>query len=172
MLTPLLLPASRNAGGHAVNGDKTNSEIFWCADLFTPEAIRVLLQEKVLRATAKLPTLTHPQLVALSSRLFALHFSVWGWKGRFRAAEEQSKAIREAIRVLTEILPPHRGHYDVRVQVFAHEASRGRITEEMAAEARADLAAVDALVSAARIACERGVPMDFYRAPVGPRIER
>jgi hypothetical protein len=79
---------------------------------------------------------------------------VQGWTGPWPKELEQLQRIGEAIWVLTEILPEHRKDY----ATVPGDMERWDMTDA-AAEARARLAAVDALVTAARAARELGLPM-------------
>lgn len=177
------------------------------SDPFTPDGVRTLLREKVLKGKAPLPRRGDPALVSLSFALRELRGQVQGWKGPWPVQLEDAGRIEEAIWVLTEILPAqrvayaseptalehwgtaeagaeaHRKTFEAGIAVArARLASKGEEAEiaafdanveaarvrnaqrevdadRAAEEARARLAAFDALVKAARAAREVGLPM-------------
>jgi len=112
---------------------------------FTPEKVVALLRGGVLNENALLPRPTDPTIAYLANALNAIWSSAQSAPA-WRENQERLRKIEDAIRVLTEILPEHRA-------VFT--STPFGLSE---ADARDDLAAFDALVTAARAARERGLP--------------
>ena len=121
---------------------------------FTPERVLALLRDEVLKGDAILPRSTDPAITHLARALNIFWWKVKGWTGPWREEQEQLKRIEEAIWVLTEILPAQRKDY----AAIPAEMKHGDMTTG-AEEARADLAACDALVTAAHAARKRGLPL-------------
>src|SRR5664279_2286858 len=120
---------------------------------FTPEGVFALLRDEVLKDNATLPRSTDPAITHLARALNVFWWKVKGWTGPWREEQKQLQRIEEAIRVLTEILPEQRKDY------AAIPAAIERWNMTAAAAARADLAAFDALITAAHAARERGLPL-------------
>jgi hypothetical protein len=125
----------------------------WAAGPFTPEGVFALLRDKVMKGDAILPRSTDPAIAHLALMLNMFWWEVKGWTGPWREEQEQLQRVHEAIWTLTEILPAQRKDY------AAIPAAIERWNMTAAAEARADLAAFDALVTAAHAARERGLPL-------------
>jgi hypothetical protein len=144
------------AAGHGVkgHGPAVPERGGVSADPFTPEAVFALLRGTVLKDDATLPRSTDPTIAHLARVLNILRWKVQGWTGPWREEQEQRQRIATAISVLTEILPAERENYAATIGGF----ERWSMMDD-AAEARADLAAFDALVTAARAARERGLPL-------------
>jgi hypothetical protein len=112
---------------------------------FSPEKVVALLHDRVLNENARLPRPADPAIAHLANALNAIWSDVQSAPA-WREKQEKLQKIEDAIRVLTEILPEHRGDY---------ASARYGVS---AADARDDLAAFDALATAARAAHERGLP--------------
>lgn len=126
----------------------------WAAGPFTPEGVFALLRDEVLKGAAILPRSTDPAITDLARMLNTFCWKVQGWTGPWREEQEQHQKIVDAIQVLTDIFPEQRKDY----AAIAAAMERGDMTTA-AEEARADLAAFDALVTAAHAARERGLPL-------------
>ena len=125
----------------------------WADGPFTPEGVFALLRDTVLKGNATLPRATDPAITTLANALNMFWWKVKGWTGPWREEQEQLQRVQEAIWTLTEILPAQRKDY------AAIPAAIERWNMTAAAEARADLATFDALVTAAHTARERGLPL-------------
>jgi hypothetical protein len=149
---------------------------------FTPGQLHTLLRDKgVLKGSSKLPGSADPAFTYLATYLNILRWKVQGWTGPWPEYLKRLEKIGEAIWVLTEELPTQREHYawvgdgleraatewrdaaaGLRADQIEAKEFQGRAAEECqrgATEARADLAAFDTLITAARAARDRGLPM-------------
>jgi hypothetical protein len=156
---------------------------------FTVESVyRVLLDKKVLLA-GKRPSDKDPAFVYLAQYLNNLQNIARGWKETWR---EELANIDSAIYIITEILPKWHDDFAAEIACFYNlmdnlpEDSRAEYAAEAAKtaadmgwpegydsreERRIDLAALDALVKAASVARERGLPLAPMIA-LSMRIER
>ncbi len=126
----------------------------WGDGPFSPEGVLALLRDDVLKDDAILPRATDHAIRGLADVLNIIWWKVRGWTGPWREEQEQIQKIGEAIWALTEILPTQRKGY----AAIPAAMERWDMTAA-AAEARADLAAFDALVTAAHAARKRGLPL-------------
>jgi len=125
----------------------------WADGPFTPEGVLVLLRDGVLKDNSALPPATGPAISTLTHTLNLCWWQVKGWTKPWREEQKQLQRIGEAIWVLTEILPKQREEY------AAVHAAMERWDMTAATRAQADLAAFDALVTAAHAARKRGLPL-------------
>lgn len=121
---------------------------------FTHEGVFALLRDEVLKGGTALPGSTDPAITTLARALNIFWWKVKSWTGPWREEQKQLQKIADAIQVLTDIFPEQRKDY----AAIAAAMESGDMTTA-AEEARADLAAFDALVTAAHAARKRGLPL-------------
>ena len=131
-------------------------------DLVTPQTVLDLLSEAVLESGATMPRSTDSAVALLAAIVNTLLWKVLKWTAFLKEEHPRNWQIACAIVVLTEILPETRELY-VRGLATARQFDRSRsdfsaqlladfdqyVLGDPVAEAEADLAAFDALVTAA-----------------------
>jgi hypothetical protein len=142
---------------------------------FTPEKVRALLCDEVLKANAVRPTTS--QIRSLSESLTLLRDVAAARAIAIQEDSDKRQKIEWAVGILVELLPDHRKHYERIPQSMDYWATHGTRAIEgfdllaAAAGARADLAALDALVLAVQGAVDRGLPHRDILLAVGPPTE-
>lgn len=132
----------------------------------TPESIYVVLRDTVLKGKDALPASTDPVIERLANYLNGMRWSFKGWTGPWREDEKKIQSIVEAIRLLTEFLPQQREEYVTTLSGY----ERWHMTDA-AGKARADLAAIDALLCAAQNVRARKLPLSNLMIAVSPQNE-
>ena len=147
---------------------------------FTPQKVHDILREKVLKV-GPLPRVNDPAIAELTRALTIFWWRALGWADPWPEESEQLNKIKAAIRVLAKILPEQRAAYAAvlaglerprspymaaiakraGVDIAASDAAIAESKEHIAA----DIAACDALITAARAARERGLPRTLYPMP-------
>jgi hypothetical protein len=127
---------------------------------FTLGMLLAVLRE-VLKGDVTLPVPT--TIAPLMFCLNGICSKVKGWAGPWHEEQKQLAMVTEAIRVLTEILPAQRVGYAALAG-----GSERLCKQESAAKTQADLAALDNLISAVRVARERGLPLTLNAMLVMP----
>jgi hypothetical protein len=127
---------------------------------FTLGMLLAVLRE-VLKGDVTLPVPT--TIAPLMFCLNGICSKVKGWAGPWREEQKQLAMAAEAIRILIEFLPTQRNIY-----VALAGASERLCKKEAAAKTQADLAALDSLISAARVARKRGLPLTLNAMLVAP----
>jgi hypothetical protein len=120
---------------------------------FTPERVHFLLRE-ALNDNTPLPGSNSLVIKHLAWCLNLFRWKVWGWNGPWLQEREQWEKVVEAIQTLIDIPPDQRDEYVAIADGF----DRWNLTKA-ATEARADLAAFDALIAAAAAAAKCGLPL-------------
>jgi hypothetical protein len=141
---------------------------------FTPPKLYELCC-KAVKGTDVRPSPTDHALETLSDYLNILRWRAQNWTGPWEKHHEECKKIAEAIRVLAEVLPSHRESFAAEV----HGAERWENDPTMSADfkagladARANVAAMDALIAAVTEARERGLPLAHIMNAVSSAAER
>ena len=120
---------------------------------FTREMVHALLRE-VLKGSGPLPNPDRSTVAHFVRYLNLLWWRVQGWTGPWSERE----MVASSIRFLTEVLPPLRKDY---AAAAAPPKWNIKGAANAAANARADLAAFDALANAARVARKRSLLLTF-----------
>jgi hypothetical protein len=123
----------------------------WC----TAQSVHDLLRNSVLKGDARLPGPTDEAVDMMARALGVLHYQAHAWAGPWLNEKENLRQVSEAISTIVRTLPLLRDEYIG--EVFAD--SRSVFTHRLPGKARDDLAALDFLISAARQAQERQLPI-------------
>lgn len=123
----------------------------WC----TAQSVHDLLRNSVLKGDARLPGPTDESVAMMARALGILHYQARAWAGPWLIEKENLREVSEAISTIVRILPVLRDEYIGEVLVD----SRSVFTHRVPGKAKDDLTALDFLISAARQAQERQLPI-------------
>jgi hypothetical protein len=141
---------------------------------FTREAVHDLLR-KALRGSQRTPAFESTEITLLTLRLNDLQSLAKYRSTRLPEEVETAERIGAAIRILTELMPKSRAEYAYLARPVDRDGDGDRAVtielEEATREASVVLEAFDALMSAARIARERGIPYFPHAFAFGLPVE-
>jgi hypothetical protein len=149
---------------------------------FTPEKVKDLLRSKVLKGNDRLPPISDINLAAqnLAECLNIIRWRVQGWNGPWKAHHEGCLKIAEAFSVILEHAPSHReslaGEIGAMEDALEKRGCKDDATcyfriESYLVNARAQLAAWDAVIAAVNEACEVGLPLAHHMNVVSSTSE-